>query len=142
LELNASGHRIQIIQIMINLIPLTDNYTIYQLKDSQEIPPQILKSEFYSITRTEEEISIIANCEKSFNTLNSNKGWKGFKVDGVLDFSSIGIINCITKPLKENAISVFVISTFNTDYIFVKEESFQKACEVLKNTDSIGIKFV
>jgi hypothetical protein len=70
----------------------------------------------------------------------SDTDWQGFKVEGILDFSLIGIINEITKPLKDNKISVFVISTFNTDYIFVKKESFQKANEIFKMTENINIK--
>ena len=125
---------------MINLIPLTDIYTIYQINDSKRIPDLILESEFYSITKTKEEISIVTNCDFNFEELKSVKDWCGFKIEGVLDFSMIGIINEITKPLKENKISVFIISTFNTDYIFVKKESFQKANDIFKKTDNIKIK--
>lgn len=102
---------------MITLIPLADNYTIYQIADNREIPTQILESEFYSLTKTKEEISIVTNCKINFEHLKSSKYWMGFKVDGILDFSLVGIIHDITKPLKDNEISVFVISTFNTDYI-------------------------
>lgn len=126
---------------MINLIPLTDTYTIYQLLSTQEIPPQILASEFYSITKSNDEISIISNCKKDFKYLKSSKEWKGFKVEGILDFSLVGIINEITKPLKDNKISVLVISTFHTDYIFVKEKLFNKSIEILNNTDGIKIKY-
>jgi hypothetical protein len=125
---------------MINIIPLIDNYTIYQINDNQKIPTPILESEFYSITKTKEEISIVTNCNTNFKNLKSDKDWRGFKVEGILDFSLIGIINDITKPLKDNEISVFVISTFNTDYIFVKKESFQKANMIFKMTDNINIK--
>ncbi len=72
----------------------------------------------------------------------ANTGWKGFKVDGILDFSLVGIINDITKPLKDSQISVFVISTFNTDYIFVKKESFDRAIEIFKSTKNIDIKYL
>jgi uncharacterized protein len=124
---------------MISLIPLTDNYTIYQLKDYQKIPTSILESGFYSITKTSEEISIVTNCNEYFENFKSDNDWRGFKVEGILDFSLIGIINNITKPLKDFGISVFVISTFNTDYIFVKKEAFQDAIQILKMTDNINI---
>lgn len=124
---------------MINLVPLKDTYTIYQIKNNQKIPEQILDSEFCSITKTKDEISIVTSCKTYFENLKSNKDWQGFKVEGILDFSLIGIINDITKPLKDKEISVFVISTFNTDYIFVKKESFQKAIEIFKITDNIKI---
>jgi hypothetical protein len=55
--------------MMINLSPLTDNYTIYQINNSQKIPTPILESEFYSITKTKEEISIVTNCDTHFEDL-------------------------------------------------------------------------
>lgn len=125
---------------MINLIPLADSYTIYQLFNNQEIPSQIFTSEFYSITKTSDEISIISNCKNDFKYIKSSKEWKGFKVEGILDFSIVGIINEVTKPLKDNKISVFVISTYNTDYVFVKEKLFNKSIEIMNNTDGIKIK--
>lgn len=124
---------------MINLIPLSDKYTIYKLLSGQEIPSQILASEFYSITKTSDEISIISNYKTNSKYLKSSKDWKGFKVEGILDFSLVGIINEITKPLKDNKISVFIISTYNTDYIFVKEKYFNKSIEILNNTKGIKI---
>ena len=125
---------------MITLNPLSDIFTICQLKDGQTIPASILESEFYSITKTKDERSIVTNCNTSFENLKSDKDWRGFKVEGILDFSSVGIINDITRPLKENGIGVFIISTFNTDYIFIKKESFQKAIEILNMTDFVKIK--
>jgi hypothetical protein len=125
---------------MIDLIQLADTFTIFQLNERQEIPSQIYTSGFYSITRTSDEISIVTNCSTDFKNLKSDKGWKGFKVDGILDFSLTGILNDILKPLKDNEIGVFVISTFNTDYIFVKEEAFVRSKEIFKSADNIRIK--
>ena len=124
---------------MINLIPLGDTYSIYQLTNKQEIPHEIISSGFYSITKTDDEISIVTNCNSDFEYIKSNKNWKGFKVEGILDFSLVGIINDLTKPLKENGLSVFVISTFNTDYIFVKADSFDKSIDIFNTTDNIKV---
>ncbi len=125
---------------MISLIPLADTFTIYQITDKHEIPDEIISSGFYSITKTEDEISIVTNCTTEFNFLKSSKNWKGFMVEGVLDFSMTGIINDITKPLKDNGISVFVLSTFNTDYVFTKEEHFNRAADIFRLTENIRIK--
>ena len=59
-------------------------------------------------------------------------GWRGFRVCGTLDFSLIGILAWIAETLAANEISIFAISTYNTDYVLVKEENFDKALEVLK----------
>ena len=125
---------------MINLIPLVDTFSIYQLTDKQEIPIEIISSGFYSITKTNDEISIVTSCNLDFKSLKSSKNWKGFKVNGILDFSLVGIINDLTNPLKDNGISVFVLSTFNTDYLFVKKEYFDRAIDIYKFTDNILIK--
>ncbi|HCU18537.1 MAG TPA: hypothetical protein DF818_04590, partial [Bacteroidales bacterium] len=87
-----------------------------------------------------EEISVITDCTTKFPDIKSSDGWKSFRVEGILDFMLVGIINEITGPLKENKISVNVVSTFNTDYIFVKEESFRKAIDVFRLSGSINVK--
>ena len=125
---------------MISLIPLNDTYSIYWFADEQEIPLEIITSGFYSITRTKDEISVVTNCPTDFEFFKSDKNWKGFKVDGILDFSLVGIIHDLTKPLKDNGIAVFVLSTFNTDYLFVKEENFSKTIDIFRFTDNIMIK--
>lgn len=125
---------------MINLVPLVETFSIYQLTNKQEIPVEIISSGFYSITKTIDEISIVTSCNLDFESLKSSKNWKGFKVNGILDFSLVGIINDLTKPLKDNGISVFILSTFNTDYLFVKEECFDRAIDIYKFTDNIMIK--
>lgn len=125
---------------MINLVPLKDLFTIYKVVDNKAIPSEIYSADFYSVTSTGEEISVVTNCRTKFSGLKANEGWKGFRVEGVLDFSLVGIINTVTSPLKEQKISVFVISTWNTDYVFVKEESFSQAIEALKNSGQVTIK--
>jgi hypothetical protein len=125
---------------MIDLIPLDDDYTIYQLGINQTIPSQIFDSGFYSITRTDDEVSIVTNSKPDLEDIKYSRNWKGFKVRGILDFSLVGILNDLIKPLKDNNISVFVISTFNTDYIFVQEESFARAVTIFKSTDNIVVK--
>jgi uncharacterized protein len=125
---------------MITLIPLDGSFTIFQLSDYWKIPPEIFESGFFSITSTGEEISVISDCITRFSDIKSSEGWKCFRVEGILDFSLAGIINEITGPLKDHKISVNVVSTFNTDYIFVKEESFRMAMEVFRLSGSINVK--
>ena len=125
---------------MIELIPLKDTFTIYKVNNDKEIPVEIMDAEFYSITKTSDEISIVSNCKTEYKHLKSETGWKAIKVDGILNFSLVGIIHDLTRPLKENKISVFVLSTFNTDYLFVKEDMFELAVKVLNNQPDIQIK--
>jgi hypothetical protein len=124
---------------VISLKPLSEKFVIYQLNDADEIPEEIFQSSFYSVTRTMDEVSVVTSCEKEFPNLKSNSGWKAFRVEGILDFSLTGILYQIIGPLKENGISVFVISTYNTDYVLVKETSFEQAIELLNSTDGLQI---
>lgn len=88
---------------------------------------------FYFIGRTDEEFSLVCKTENTpVNTTDRDDGWKGFRIQGVLDFSLIGILSKISTVLAENKIGIFVISTYNTDYILVKEKDFNRAAEALK----------
>lgn len=82
--------------------------------------------------KTDEEYSLV--CETAFvpdNATHREDGWKAFRLQGILDFSLIGILARISTLLAENAIGIFAISTYNTDYILTKVEHYQKALDVL-----------
>ena len=87
---------------------------------------------FFFLARTDEEISLV--CESAFAPAGAeqiSRGWKGFRIEGVLDFSLVGILARLSGLLAENGVSIFAVSTFNTDYILVKEEDFTRAAEIL-----------
>lgn len=89
--------------------------------------------EFFFIGKTDEEISLV--CEEQSvpdEYIECEKGWRAFKVQGVLDFSLVGILSKISSALANNRISIFAISTYNTDYILVKKEDFEMAIKVLQ----------
>ena len=82
---------------------------------------------------TDEERSLVCPTELvPGNTIERNDGWRAFRIEGVLDFSLIGILSKISTCLAENGIGIFAISTFNTDYVLTKENDFSKAIEVLE----------
>ena len=68
------------------------------------------------------------------NVIQRDDGWKGFRVQGILDFSLIGILSKIAEILAKNSISIFVISTYNTDYVLIKKENYQKALDILEHS--------
>lgn len=91
-----------------------------------------LSKDFYFIGKTDEELSLVCRTEDTpQNTVEREDGWKGFRIQGVLDFSLIGILSKISGILAENGIGIFAVSTYNTDYILVKQENFGKAMQVL-----------
>jgi len=103
--------------------------TVCKLSDSDGIN---LNSEICFIGITDEEISLVCKTEDTpSNTIERDDGWKGFRIQGILDFSLIGILSEISTILAKNKIGIFAVSTYNTDYILVKEENFVKALIVL-----------
>lgn len=91
-----------------------------------------LNSNFFFIGKTDEEISLVClTHDTPAHTTERDDGWKGFRIQGILDFSLIGILSKISKILAENKIGIFAVSTYNTDYILVKKENFQRAADVL-----------
>lgn len=92
-----------------------------------------LADEFCFTGKTDEENSLVCITEKvPENCMERDDHWKGFRIQGVLNFSLIGILSRISALLSENNIGIFAVSTYNTDYIFTKEENYEKALDVLK----------
>lgn len=91
-----------------------------------------LASDFYFIGKTDEELSLVCRTQDApEKALLRDDGWRGFRIQGVLDFSLIGILSGISGILAENKIGIFAVSTYNTDYILVKEDNYERALSVL-----------
>ena len=104
--------------------------TVCKLKSVADID---LHQEFYFIGRTDEEISLVCKTEAApVETLERDDGWRAFRIQGTLDFSLIGILSKISAILAENKIGIFAVSTYNTDYILVKEDNFETALMALE----------
>jgi hypothetical protein len=99
-----------------------------------------MNTDFYFIGKTDEEVSLVCRTEDTPPaTTERDDGWRGFRIQGVLDFSLIGILSKLSGILAEHKIGIFAVSTYNTDYILVKEENFERALSVL---DSEGYSIV
>lgn len=93
-----------------------------------------LDAEYSFAGKTDEEKSLVCiTRDVPANVIEREDGWKAFRIQGVLDFSLIGILSKISGILADNKIGIFAISTFNTDYVLTKKENYQKALDVLKN---------
>lgn len=119
----------------MNLVILETIFSVVKLPSTEEIPSWAGKGEFFSITRTNEELSIVCPTSNvpGSNLKDVEHDWKCIKVEGVLDFSLTGILSSLANPLAKNNISIFAISTFNTDYLLIKVHSVEKAKSVLEN---------
>ena len=119
---------------MIKLKVLKDIYAVCKFNSSSEIPSVIYSSDFYSITKAPDELSVICKQSRLINdTQGINKDWRIIKVIGPLDFSLIGIIAEISRILYKNKISIFSISTYETDYILVKNLNLKRALDSLES---------
>ena len=112
---------------------INKDFSICQIKDLSEVD---FSDEFCFIGKTDEEISLVCDTNNlPRNILSRDDNWKAFRIEGVLDFSLIGILSKISSLLAENNIGIFVISTYNTDYILIKKENFSKAINLLQDND-------
>ena len=94
-----------------------------------------LNDEYCFIGKTDEEKSLVClTSSVPQNATEQDDGWKAFRIQGVLDFSLIGILSKISGILAENRIGIFAVSTFNTDYILVKQENYETALTVLSES--------
>lgn len=93
-----------------------------------------LDSEYVFLGKTDEERSLVClTSEVPSNTTERTDGWRAFRIEGVLDFSLIGVLSKICGILGENKIGVFAVSTYNTDYVLTKKEQFENALQALEN---------
>lgn len=108
---------------------LTGDFSVCKVADFTEIN---LEAEYCFTGRTDEENSVVClTKDVPQNVTAREDGWRAFRIDGVLDFSLIGILAEIATLLAEEKIGIFAVSTFNTDYIFVKRENERKAMDKL-----------
>lgn len=110
---------------------LENKYGVCRLDASESVPKWAIGGDFYSITKTSDELSIVC-CEDNIpNGIKYERDWRILKVEGPLDFSLIGILSSISGLLAKQKISVFVVSTYDTDYILIKGKDMEKSIDVL-----------
>ncbi len=109
---------------------IAHDFSVCKVKDYSQTD---LDAEFCFIGKTDEEKSLVCLTQNvPANTIDREDDWKAFRIEGVLDFALIGILSRISGILTENQISIFAVSTYNTDYVLVKKESYTRAIEVLE----------
>jgi uncharacterized protein len=120
----------------MDLIVLANKYSIYKFKNVHTLPEWIYLSDFYSITRTKDELSVVAfQRDLISEDFNCSKDWRILKVVGPLDLSLVGIIADIAAILRDKKISIFTISTYDTDYIMVKQKDLAAGIDALREKE-------
>ena|SRR5689334_9854341 len=115
----------------LRLRPMPGTLAICKLEAASPIPDWVVTAGFFSVTRTQDELSFVAPQESVPESVQCERGWRALKIEGTLDFSLVGILVSVCAPLAEAGISVFAISTFDTDYVLVKQTQFEYALNVL-----------
>lgn len=115
----------------LTLIVMPERLGICRLDPAGPVPEWAYTSPFFSVTRTPDELSVVCTEALIPEDEFCDKGWKCFKVQGPLDFSETGILASLSLPLARSCISIFVLSTYDTDYLLVKESDLSKAIETL-----------
>lgn len=122
----------------MQLTVLPGNYHIYRLPKDSDVSPflqQASTQHFLSITQTDDEISIVCRQDFPIESEKKEKDWNIIKIEGPLDFSLTGILAKLSAIIAKIDVSVFVISTFDTDYILVKKENIDKVVTELERHD-------
>ena len=115
---------------MMEIKKIDHNFSVCQVEDYSLVN---LNSEYSFIGKTDEEKSLVCiTDEVPANVIQQDDGWKAFRIQGVLNFSLIGILAKIAAALADNGISIFAVSTYHTDSVLMKKENYQKALDVLK----------
>lgn len=116
---------------MMTLMLLPETYAVCRLAPNDGIPKWV-RGSFYNIALTSEELSIVVDEKYVPTAVKCEKGWRVLKVMGPLAFALIGIIARMTSALASEGISVFVVSTYDTDYILIKNNVLKQAMRILK----------
>lgn len=107
------------------------DFSVCKVKDYSLVD---VNAKYCFIAKTDEENSLVCLTEDvPENVRQRDDGWRAFRLQGMLDFSLIGILSNLSGVLAENKIGIFAISTYNTDYVLTKKEDYQKALDVLKD---------
>ncbi|MFY9115075.1 MAG: ACT domain-containing protein [Dethiobacteria bacterium] len=109
---------------------INQEFSICKVEDLSQID---YSDRFCFVSKTDEELSLVCNTNLvPKNAIECDNGWKAFRIQGMLDFSLMGILSRISTLLAENKIAIFAVSTYNTDYILTKEKNFDKSIKILE----------
>jgi len=107
-------------------------YAVCRLDRNAPAPDWATRGPFFSVTRTADELSVVCPDALVPAGVRKESGWRVLMVEGPLDFSLTGVLASLTEPLARAGISVFALSTYDTDYLLVKQEQCEKALQALR----------
>ena len=126
----------------LTLTILPDQFAVCRLSPDADIPAWTQNAEFYSITRSRDELSVVCLSKDVPENIRAECDWRALKVRGPLDFSLTGILTAVIEPLSEAKIPIFAISTYDTDYVLVREDSLSQVVAILNEEGHSNITLV
>ena len=114
------------------LTVLGERLSICRLDASEEVPVWATGSSFFSVTRTRDELCVVCPEDVVPESISPERGWRAFRLEGTFDLSMVGVLASVASPLAEAGASIFVVSTFDTDYVLVREEQLDLAVDTLR----------
>jgi uncharacterized protein len=115
-----------------DLTVLGERLSICRLNAGEEIPAWATGGPFFSVTRTRDELSVVCPEDVVPESISRARGWRALKLEGPFDLSIVGILASVASPLAEAGASIFAVSTFDTDYVLVREEQLDLAVDTLR----------
>jgi hypothetical protein len=115
----------------VQLYALDDLYAVVRLEPDADIPSWARTRHVWSVTRSDSELSVVCQQEQVPSDASAERGWCAFEVAGPLDFSLTGIVASLVTPLADEDIPLFVVSTFETDYLLVREHDLHRSVAAL-----------
>jgi len=116
----------------LELSLLPERYAISQLAAGAPLPEWATQGPFFSVTRTGEELSVVTEVSRVPPGVHSQFGWRVLKVHGPFVLSEVGVLSALAAPLAQAKVSLFAVSTFNTDYLLVSAEQLRAAISALE----------
>jgi hypothetical protein len=116
----------------LTLLVLDYTFAVCKLAKDASVPSWATASGLFSMTRTADELSLVCRQDVVPEGIQCERGWRCLRVVGTIPFSDVGVLASLTAPLAKAGISIFAMSTFDTDYLFVKENDLAVALAVLR----------
>lgn len=124
-------------EIALSLIVLPATYAVCRLDSSDDIPEWAATGDFFSVTRTADELSVVCDQRAVPQGVRCEGDWRCLKVLGPLDFGLTGVLASLAVPLAEVGISIFAVSTYDTDYLMVKAADLERAVAALSTSGHV-----
>jgi uncharacterized protein len=121
------------VHVQLTLALLSDQYVLCRLDPYAGVPAWGARGDFWSITRNNEEVTVLCPIEAVPDHVECERGWRTLQLEGPMSFAQTGILDSVVEPLSHAGIAILVFSAYDTNYVVVKEEQLDKALATLRD---------